>query len=93
MINVNEYFGGSVKSLGYELAGNKSTVGVIAPGEYEFGTSTHETMHIIEGSLSALLPEAINWQTYAAGQAFEVEKGTSFKVKTDAPVAYLCQYK
>lgn len=91
MIIVNEYFDGAVKSLAYENNG-KSTVGVIEAGTYEFGTSTHETMLVIEGEMEALLPGKTAWQTYTAGQKFEVEANTSFKVKTTAQVSYLCKY-
>jgi purine/pyrimidine-nucleoside phosphorylase len=93
MINVNEYFDGNVKSLGYTSAEGKSTIGVIEAGEYEFGTSQHETMVIIEGSLTALLPEATDWAVYTNGQSFEVPANTSFKVKADGQTSYLCKYK
>jgi purine/pyrimidine-nucleoside phosphorylase len=93
MISVNEYFGGSVKSLGYHTTAGKSTVGVIAAGEYEFGTAQHETMTIVEGDLQVLLPGANDWAIYGQGQQFEVPAGTSFKVKATAPVAYLCLYR
>jgi len=92
MINVNEYFEGAVKSLAYENDG-RSTVGVIDPGEYEFGTSSHETMIIIEGEMKALLPDSSDWELYKAGQKFEVAANTSFKVKVDVPTSYLCKYK
>lgn len=93
MINVNEYFDGAVKSLGYQSVAGKSTIGVIASGTYEFGTSQHETMTIIEGELAAKLPGASEWQTYTQGQAFEVPANASFQVKAENPVAYLCQYR
>lgn len=93
MINVNEYFDGAVKSLGYESADGKSTLGVIEQGEYEFGTSQHETMIVIEGSLEALLPGAADWKVYTNGQSFEVPANASFKVKAVAQTSYLCKYK
>lgn len=93
MINVNEYFEGSVKSLGYTSAEGKSTIGVIEKGEYEFGTSNHETMTVIEGQLDALLPGESEWQSFTAGQSFEVEANTSFKVKSHVQSSYLCKYK
>ncbi|RWU05689.1 pyrimidine/purine nucleoside phosphorylase [Pedobacter chitinilyticus] len=92
MIAVNEYFDGAVKSLAYENNG-KSTVGVINAGEYEFGTSTHETMTVVEGAMEVLLPSQNEWRTYLAGQQFEVPAHTSFKVKAAQQVAYLCKYK
>jgi uncharacterized protein YaiE (UPF0345 family) len=93
MINVNEYFEGAVKSLAYTTAQGRSTIGVIEKGEYEFGTSSHETMTIIEGQLEALLPSKQNWQTFTSGQSFEIEANTSFKVKTNVQSSYLCKYR
>jgi purine/pyrimidine-nucleoside phosphorylase len=72
MITVNEYFDGAVKSLAYQSAEGKSTIGVIEPGVYEFGTSTHETMHILEGELNVKLPGNDTWELYNSGQTFEV---------------------
>ncbi|MGN0003327.1 MAG: pyrimidine/purine nucleoside phosphorylase [Sphingobacterium composti] len=92
MINLNEYFEGAVKSLAYENGG-KSTVGVIDVGEYEFGTSTPETMLVIEGELKVLLPGNSDWQTFEAGQQFEVAANAYFKVRADIATSYLCKYK
>lgn len=92
MINLNEYFEGAVKSLAYENGG-KSTIGVIDIGEFEFGTSTPETMIIIEGEMRVLLPGNTAWQIYTSGQHFEVAANASFKVRVDTPTSYLCKYK
>jgi purine/pyrimidine-nucleoside phosphorylase len=92
MIKVNEYFDGNVKSLALENAEGRSTVGVIAPGEYEFGTSSIEIMHVVSGELNALLPGSTNWVLYPAGSRFRVEKGVKFKVQAKQDVAYWCQY-
>lgn len=93
MISTNEYFNSTVKSLGYTSAIGKSSVGVMEPGEYEFGTSTHETMIVIEGELIAQLPNQTEWKSYKAGEKFEIEAKTSFKVKAIGQTSYLCQYK
>ncbi len=93
MITENQYFDGNVKSLGYETSAGKSTVGIINPGEYEFGTSAKEIMHIVEGELEALLPNHADWKTFKAGSSFEVESNSSFKVKANSQTAYLCQYR
>ncbi|MDN3547093.1 pyrimidine/purine nucleoside phosphorylase [Mucilaginibacter aquaedulcis] len=93
MINVNEYFEGAVKSLAYDTAQGRSTIGVIEKGEYEFGTSSHETMTVIEGRLEALLPGQQDWQVFTNGQSFEVPANASFKVKTSVQSSYLCTYR
>ena len=93
MITINEYFDGTVKSLEYQSAEGKSTIGVIEEGEYEFGTSVHETMHIIEGKLEAILPGEDDWQEFNSGQTFEVQANQSFKVRASHQTSYLCKYK
>lgn len=93
MIKVNEYFNGNVKSLSLDRSQGRATVGVILPGEYEFGTATQEIMHITAGSLKALLPGKQDWKTFQAGDKFVVEAGLKFKVCASEPMAYLCEYK
>lgn len=93
MISTNEYFGGNVKSLGYTSSTGKSTIGVMETGDYEFGTSTHETMIVIEGEMTVKLPEASEWITYRAGESYEVEANKKFLVKVPVRTSYLCQYK
>ena len=93
MISANEYFDGNVKSLGYKSAKGNSTVGVMEAGEYEFGTSTHETMIVVEGEMTVKLPGASEWQTYKAGEAYEIDANEKFQVKVSEQTAYLCQYK
>ncbi|HXI00874.1 MAG TPA: pyrimidine/purine nucleoside phosphorylase [Sphingobacteriaceae bacterium] len=93
MITVNEYFGGSVKSLGYQSKEGKSTIGIIEKGEYEFDTSMHETMYIIEGELHVQLSATSNWEIFSNGQTFEVPANSLFKVKTTGQTSYLCKYK
>ena len=93
MITVNEYFEGSVKSLGYHSLDGKSTIGVIDSGEYEFGTSFHETMQIIEGELEAKLPGKKEWEIFRSGDVFEIDANQSFKVRVSVQTSYLCKYK
>lgn len=93
MISVNEYFDSKVKSLGYTTTAGKSTVGVMEEGEYEFGTSTHETMIVIEGELITLLPGETEWKSFKAGTSFEVAANVKFKVKSVGQSSYLCRYK
>lgn len=93
MITENTYFNGNVKSLGYETTEGKSTIGIINPGEYEFATADKEIMHVVEGKLSALLPDQTDWLHFETGNSFEVQANSRFKVKTEVPTAYLCQYR
>ena len=49
MLKVNEYFGGTVKSIALKNHEGVATVGVMEEGEYEFGTSSIEHMTITSG--------------------------------------------
>lgn len=93
MISINEYFNGTVKSLGYATEEGKSTVGVMEEGEYEFGTSTAEIMIVIEGEISALLPGESDWKNYKAGDKFEVPANAKFKVQSTGQTSYFCKYQ
>ena len=93
MLSVNEYFDGKVKSIAFQGETLPATVGVISPGEYEFGTSQKEVMTDVSGALTVQLPGSESWVRYDAGKAFEVAANTSFKVKTELDTAYFCTYE
>jgi len=93
MFNVNEYFDSKVVSLGFENKDGKVTIGVMAIGEYEFGTSTKEYMTITSGSMNVLLPNQTDWKTYNEFETFIVEKDKKFKVKVDESTSYKCVYR
>jgi purine/pyrimidine-nucleoside phosphorylase len=93
MFKVNEYFGGKVKSLAFQMADGPATVGVMAAGDYEFGTSTLEIMTVVSGTLTVKLPGSEVWKDYKAGASFTVEAGKKFQLKVVADAAYLCLYR
>ena len=92
MFKVNDYFDGKVKSIGFQTATLPATVGVMAPGEYEFGTSQKETMTVVSGALTVRLPDAADWQTFEAGRSFVVAAGQKFQLRVTIDTAYLCTY-
>ncbi len=70
----------------------KKTVGVMAPGEYEFGTAGKEIMHVVSGALTVRLPGEAGWQEFKAGSKFEVPANSKFQLKVLEDSAYLCEY-
>ena len=92
MFKVNQYFDGKVASIAFAGEQLPATVGVMAPGEYEFGTSPHEVMTVVSGALTVLLPGANGWQTYSRGQQFEVPANSKFQLQVAVDTAYLCTY-
>lgn len=93
MFKVNQYFDGKVASLALESAEGKATVGVMAAGEYEFGTDTVEIMTVISGELTIKQPGETAWKTYKKFESFQVEKGVKFSVIAKEDTPYLCLYK
>ena len=93
MLKVNEYFDGKVKSIGFRTATLPATVGVMAPGQYEFGTSQKETMTVVSGELVVKLPGRDDWQGFAAGASFVVPANAKFQLRVAVDTAYLCTYE
>ena len=93
MFKTNEYFEGNVMSMAFENKEGRATVGVMAPGEYEFGTSSIEFMTVISGSMDVLLPGDTEWKTYKIFETYRVEKNSKFKLKIEDTCAYKCVYK
>ena len=93
MFKVNEYFDGKVKSIAFASPEGPATVGVMAPGDYEFGTSSIEIMSVIAGAMDVKLPGTEEWQTVKAGESFEVAANVKFGVRMQVETAYLCLYK
>jgi uncharacterized protein YaiE (UPF0345 family) len=96
MLKHNTYFEGKVQSVGFERNGRRATVGVIAPGEYHFGTDAPERMTVVSGELEARIGAAGGadavWRTYPAGTSFEVAAKSGFDVRAREPSAYLCEF-
>ncbi len=92
MLETNEYFDGKVKSIGFQTTTLPATVGVMEIGEYEFGTSEKETMTVVSGALTVMLPDASDWQTFNQGESFIVAANEKFQLKVEVATAYLCTY-
>lgn len=93
MFKVNEYFDGTVKSIAFGTAEGPATIGVMAPGEYEFGTGKREVMHVVSGALTVKLPGSDDWETFEAGTQFGVPADSKFQIEVAVDTAYLCEYR
>ena len=93
MFKTNEYFEGKVVSIGFKSEKGLATAGVMAAGEYEFGTSTKEYMTITSGVMTVKLPGSNEWKSYKAYETFEVEANVKFQVKMDSDTSYICVYE
>jgi purine/pyrimidine-nucleoside phosphorylase len=93
MLKVNEYFNETVKSIAFANEEGNATVGVMEPGEYEFGTTSIEYMTVVSGFLTVLLPGAENWKIYRKGETFTVPANAKFKLEVAEQTAYICLYR
>ncbi|TGK01412.1 pyrimidine/purine nucleoside phosphorylase [Leptospira langatensis] len=89
----NVYFEGKVTSRTVIFAnGEKKTLGILMPGEYEFGTAEKEIMEILDGDLLVQLPGDPNWKEIKGGQSFEVPANSKFKLNVRSLSDYCCSY-
>lgn len=93
MLEVNEYFEGKVKSIALQTETLPATVGVMSPGEYEFGTSQKEVMTVVSGALTIRFPGTEEWKTFKQGEQFELDANIKFGVKVEIETAYFCTYE
>jgi len=93
MLKTNEYFDGKVKSIAFNTQSLPATVGVMDIGEYQFNTSQLETVTVVSGALTVLLPGTDQWQTFAENDSFVVPAHASFQLKVEVQSAYLCTYE
>lgn len=90
----NVYFDGKVTSRTVVFAdGSKKTLGIMLPGDYDFGTEAAEVMEILAGEMEVLLPGETQWQTYKAGDSFNVPANSRFKLQVKTVADYCCSYE
>ena len=89
----NIYFDGKVTSRTVIFPdGEKKTLGIMLPGDYEFGTDTKEIMEIMAGELEVLLPGEKSWRTISGGESFTVPANARFKLRVLEVTDYCCSY-
>ena len=92
MITFNEYFAGKIKSLGFELHGTQYTTGVMLPGEYSIKTEKEEHITVTVGGFEIRPPDS-DWKTANIGDTIVIPANSSFDVKVNEPVSYICMYR
>jgi len=89
----NVYFDGKVTSRVVTFAdGTVKTLGIMMPGDYEFGTDKPEVMEIMDGEMTVQLPGSDEWVAIKGGQSFDVPGSSKFKLKVTTLVDYCCSY-
>ena len=89
----NVYFDGGVTSRTILFPdGSKKTLGIMQPGEYEFGTDAAEVMEILAGDLKVLLPGETQWRRVQGGETFDVPTKSRFGLKVTTVTDYCCSF-
>ncbi|TGL63295.1 pyrimidine/purine nucleoside phosphorylase [Leptospira sarikeiensis] len=89
----NVYFEGKVTSRTILFSnGEKKTLGILMPGDYDFGTEEKEIMEILDGELLVQLPGNPEWIEIKGGQSFEVPEKSRFKLNVKKLSDYCCSY-
>ncbi|HNX69415.1 MAG TPA: pyrimidine/purine nucleoside phosphorylase [Candidatus Omnitrophota bacterium] len=89
----NVYFDGKVTSRTVLFPdGTKKTLGIMMPGDYEFGTAAAEIMEILAGEMEVQLPGSSAWRKIKGGDSFEVPSHSKFKLKVAGLTDYCCSY-
>lgn len=89
----NVYFDGKCVSHTVLFAdGTKKTLGVILPGQLNFGTDAPELMEVQAGSCRIRLDGSDDWQTYGAGESFSVPGKSRFDIDVTETLDYICSY-
>jgi len=89
----NVYFDGGVTSRTILFPdGSKKTLGIMQPGEYEFGTDAAEVMEILAGDLQVLLPGETQWRRVQGGETFDVATKSRFGLKVTTVTDYCCSF-
>ncbi|MBC3936443.1 pyrimidine/purine nucleoside phosphorylase [Undibacterium sp. CY7W] len=89
----NLYFDGKCVSHTVLFAdGSKKTLGVIFPSTLVFNTAAAEIMELNAGQCRIRLQSSQDWQTYQAGQQFQVAANSSFEIETLETLDYVCHF-
>jgi len=87
MTHHNTYFEGAVQSLGFSDDNGRATVGVVEPGDYDFGTAkTEERITVTTGKLT------INGREYRMGETCTIPTGEVILIAAEVFSSYVCRY-
>jgi uncharacterized protein YaiE (UPF0345 family) len=88
----NIYFDGKVTSRTVNFPdGSRKTLGIMLPGDYEFGTDSNELMEILSGDLEIQLPGE-DWKKIGGGDSFTVLANAKFSLRIATVTDYCCSY-
>lgn len=93
MYELKRYHGDRVMSLTFEDDDQSFSVGILSPGEYEFGAIKKEVFTVTSGVISHWVDGADIWKTHGKNDMFSVPERTNFKLSVEQVSSYFCIYK
>ena len=89
----NVYFDGKVTSRTVKFVdGISKTLGFMMAGQYSFDTAAAEHMEVLAGAMNVKLPGSDEWETFAAGDSFDVCANSIFDLVVSDYADYCCSY-
>src|SRR3977135_2121485 len=94
LTKANVYFDSKVISHTLlSTSGGKTTLGLIYPGKFHFGTDKAERMEIVAGACTVKLDGQSATRDYAAGTAFDVTAKSGFDIEVKSGLCeYVCSF-
>lgn len=93
MYELRKYHGDRVQSLTYDDDNLAFSVGIISPGEYQFGSIKEEIFTVNYGIISAWMEGNDEWKSYKSGDTFVIPSSKNFSLKVTETSAYICHYR
>ncbi len=93
MFQLKKYHGERVQSLTYDDGEKPFSVGIITPGEYEFGAIKKEITTVTSGKINVWVEGEEQWQAYSAFGEFTIPEHKNFKFKVSETSSYICFYE
>lgn len=93
MYELRKYHGDRVQSLTYDDDKIAFSVGILSPGEYQFGAIKKEIFTVTSGVISAWSEDLDTWTTYRKGENFSIPSHKNFNLKVDEISTYICYYE
>ena len=93
MYELRKYHGDRVQSLSYDANNQAFSVGIILPGEYQFGAIREEIYTVSHGKIWAWAEGDNDYKPHKTGETFLIPVSKNFTLKVEEPSAYICHYR
>lgn len=93
MYELKKYHGDRVQSLTYDNDEVAFSVGIISPGEYQFGAIKKEIFTVTSGQISLWTEDSDEWNVFSVGETFSVPDHKNFKLGVEHISSYICFYE